>query len=455
MFNIPLPEFNTGIGFHYFPDETHYRAKDAQAWVPELKALGASWLTVRASPERAIPESFLRPLIEAGIEPIIHVPLTPIRPIDEEALTTLYRSYARWGAHYVVLYDQPNRRSSWAADHWSRESLVNRFLDLLLPGLQLAHRHGLVPVFPPLAQGGDYWDTSFLDAAINLLQKRGQAQLLKEMVFAVNGFASNRPVEWGAGGAARWTTSQPYTTPPGSQDQRGFRAFEWYAEIIRARLGDPRPLLMLAGGAVVGDSDEPIFPQVDPLRHALCNMAIARAARERTLPTYLTNVSFWLLASEDDDPHAAAAWYRGDGSTLAVVGELKKLAAAAVQTAAAAARETPRASRPATAPNGHKPIYHYVLLPTFEWGISDWHWSAALDYVRKFQPACGFSVAEAQAAKFVTIVGNEQGISAAAEDALRAAGCAVERVQGRDGSETWSLLRELANTGKRFATLAD
>ena len=203
MFNIPLPEFNTGIGFHYFPDEAHYRAKDVQAWLPELKALGASWLTVIGSPERAIPESFLRPVIEAGIEPIIHMPVAPIRPLDEDALATLYRSYARWGAHYVVLYDQPNRRDSWAADNWGRESLANRFLDLLLPGMQMAQRHGLVPVFPPLTQGGDYWDTSFLDASINLLQKRGQAQLLKELVFAVYGFASNRPVEWGAGGAAR------------------------------------------------------------------------------------------------------------------------------------------------------------------------------------------------------------------------------------------------------------
>lgn len=453
MFNIPLPEFNTGIGFHYFPDEAHYRTKDVQAWLPELKALGASWLTVIGSPERAIPESFLRPVIEAGIEPIIHMPVTPIRSLDEEALTTLYRSYARWGVHYVVLFDQPNRRDSWAADHWGREALADRFLDLLLPGLQLAQRHGLAPVFPPLTQGGDYWDTSFLDAAINLLQKRGQTQLLKELVFAVYGFAFNRPVEWGAGGAARWTSSRPYITPPGSQDQRGFRSFEWYAEVIRARLGDPRPLIMLAGGAKLGDSDEPTLPQVDPLRHALCNMAIARAVRDRTLPTYLTNVSFWLLAAEDDGPHAAAAWYRGDGSTLAVVGELKKQAAAAVQ--AVAAQERRRSPQPVLLPNGHKPIYHYVLLPTFEWGVSDWHWSAALDYVRKFQPACGFSVAEAQAAKFVTIVGNEQGISAAAEDALRAAGCAVERVQGRDGGETWNLLRELANTGKRFATLAD
>jgi len=39
---------------------------------------------------------------------------------------------------------------------------------------------------------------------------------------------------------------------------------------------------------------------------------------------------------------------------------------------------------PASATEGGaaKPIQHYLLLPAFEWGISEWHWSAALDYVK-------------------------------------------------------------------------
>jgi len=445
---LPTPEFNTGLGFHYFPDDAHYRAADLQAWLPELKALGASWLTLVGSPTRAIPESFLRSLIEAGIEPIIHIPIAPA-PYDLNELRTLYFTYARWGAHYVVLFDQPNVKSQWAAESWAQEGLVGRFLDLLLPALQIAQNARLVPVFPPLRQGGDYWDISFLDNALALLKQRNQQRLLKEMAFAFYAFAGNRPADWGAGGSARWPKAQPYNVPPDSQDQRGFRSFEWYQEVITARTGAPRPLLMMAGGARLGDTDDSNFPPVDNGRHALCNNAILTAMLNRELPTYVTNVSFWLLAATEDSPHAKQAWYRADGSTLLMAGAMRQAVAAATQAVAANEKRTP-AGTPKTVGRGVKPIFHYLLFPTFEWGVSDWHWAAAGDYIRTFQPACGFSSEEAQAAERVTIVGNEQGVSADIESALRAAGCKVERVCGRDGEETHRHLSEMAKDGRRF-----
>ncbi|HRE27541.1 MAG TPA: hypothetical protein PK954_12970, partial [Anaerolineales bacterium] len=36
----------------------------------------------------------------------------------------------------------------------------------------------------------------------------------------------------------------------------------------------------------------------------------------------------------------------------------------------------------AAASAGARPLRHYLLLPTFEWGVSEWHWTAALDVVR-------------------------------------------------------------------------
>ena len=69
-----------------------------------------------------------------------------------------------------------------------------------------------------------------------------------------------------------------------------------------------------------------------------------------------------------------------------------------------------------------------MLLPVFEFGISDWHWSAALDFVKAHRPVCGFSADEATHAARVTIFGNEQGVSPAVEEQLRQAGCAVERI---------------------------
>ena len=75
-------------------------------------------------------------------------------------------------------------------------------------------------------------------------------------------------------------------------------------------------------------------------------------------------------------------------------------------------------------------IRHYLLLPTFEWGISEWHWTTALEYVKQHRPATGFSITEAAQAQMVTILGNEQGIGRNAEISLRQAGCQVERIPG-------------------------
>jgi hypothetical protein len=128
------------VGIHYFPDTLHYRDQDLQTWLPELVSLGVHWITLIAPVERAIPEDFLRGLIGAGIEPILHFPL----PIDLRAsdtqgghdftneltssFTVLFSNYARWGVHYVVLFDRPNVRRSWPASAWTQDDLVDRFL---------------------------------------------------------------------------------------------------------------------------------------------------------------------------------------------------------------------------------------------------------------------------------------------------------------------------------------
>jgi hypothetical protein len=429
----------TTLGFHYFPDESHYRAADLQAWLPELRALGAQWLTLVGSASRAVPEMFVRGLIQAGIEPIVHIPPTPIRPLDLPALLPLFEAYERWGVKYVVLYAEPNARAWWSPADWGKTALVERFLDLLVPVLRAQVEAGLQPVFPPLKAGGDYWDIGFLEAALDGLSRRGQSDLARRLTFAVNLWTFNRPLHWGAGGRARWPESKPYRTPPGSQDQRGFRVFEWYDEVVRARVGEARPLLCLAGGPRLGDQTDPSFPAVDEARHTSCIEEIVHACASGTLPPNLLNLNFWLLGASPASPFADQAWYRGDGTTLAAAQALKGFAALrasrhsaprgqtaqAPQFSVAHLKET--AGQAAPARDG-KLIRHYLLLPTFEWGVSEWHWNAALEYVRAFRPACGFSAEEASQAQRVTILGNEQGVSREVEAALRQAGCNVERL---------------------------
>lgn len=415
----------TSIGFHYFPDDLHYRATDLQAWLPELKALGAHWLTVIGSPTRAVPEAFLTGLLQAGIEPIVHLPSAPLKPADAEALRPMLASYARWGVRHVVVFAEPNARAAWPQAAWGQPSLVERFLDLALPVWEAEQAAGLTPVFPPLKAGGDYWDTAFLEAALAGLQRRGRGDLLKQMTFAINLWTFGRPLDWGAGGLRAWPTARPYATPPGAQDQRGFHLFDWYSEVITARVGEARPLLCLAGGPRPGEA-EPAGSAVDDWQHAATAQEILTLTGAGQLPAHLLNINFWLLAAAPSSPFAAEAWYRPDGTTLTAVAGFKQALARQPRPA----DPQPKRLRKATAPLGEadparpapKALRHYLLLAP---GITTGQWQAALSFVREHQPVCGFQVAEAAAAERVTVVGAGEEVEAR----LRAAGCVVERLQ--------------------------
>jgi hypothetical protein len=436
----------TTFGFHYFPDDTHYRVSDLHAWLPELQALGAGWLTLVGSLTRAVPEAFIKPLCEAGIEPIIHLPVVPIRPILPADLEALFKSYERWGVKYVALFSEPNVRSAWSPAEWGKPALVERFLEVLLPVLEAQVEAGLTPVFPALRAGGDYWDTGFLEAALAGINRRGASKIAEQLVFAVNLWTYNRPLSWGQGGLQRWPEAKPYLTPPGTQDQQGFHLVDWYDEIIRSRLGESHPFLCLSGGPRMGDHTDKNFLPVDELWHESCIRELWQTqARQELLPNLL-NINFWLLGAGEGSPFANEAWYRGNGTTVPAVDVLKQRVQVQTKASkvlkAAGALDATLAGQ--TEAGSAKPIQHYLLLPAFEWGISEWHWSAAIEYVKAFRPTCGFSPQEAAQAQRVTIVGNEQGISRDSENMLRLAGCAVERVAGRDGQETAALLKAIA-----------
>lgn len=101
---------------------------------------------------------------------------------------------------------------------------------------------------------------------------------------------------------------------------------------------------------------------------------------------------------------------------------------------------------------GVKNIRHYLLFwqRSYPGPLARQDFVNAINYVVRFRPTLGFSVQDARNAEYVTIVGNEAGISGAEEKSLRNSGCRVERVAGRDDEETSRMLAELANLGRRF-----
>jgi hypothetical protein len=474
------------LGFHYYPDTLHYRECDLDTCLPELNAMGAAWLTLQAPLNRAIPEPFLRGLLNAGIEPILHFRLPFSHPTSGETLDLLCKAYAAWGVHFITLFDRPNQRSSWPACAWTQSDLVERFLDLFIPSATCVMEAGLTPVFPPLEPGGDYWDTSFLQAALRGLVRRGQTALVDGLHLGAYAWVDEHPIDWGKGGPERWPGVRPYFTPEGEEDQRGFYIFEWYLAQAEAALGEARPILLLAAGNRTPPvSRSPFLTGEEEAEHARINLTLARRLSANgscePLSPYLLACNFWLLAADPCDPCASQAWFQPDGYFLPIVDELRRLAAGrtptpAVEQAAALpwldidavstengetaagqpaepapSDESPLADTPPDAPqetnqstpissiseptgSNHHPIAHYLLLPLHETGAAEWHLEAARPFILKYHPTVGYSLSEAALAEKVTIIGSEQVYTADQVQALRKQGCQVERIAG-DGTE--------------------
>jgi len=447
------------VGFHYFPDTLHYRASDMYIWLPELKAMGAGWLTLVAPLQYAIPEPFLHGLQGAGIEPILHFRLPLSHQAHDDTLGLLFRAYASWGVRYVALFDRPNQRSAWPVSAWAQSDLVERFLDIFLPVANAALQAGLVPIFPPLEPGGDYWDTAFLRAALEGLARRGQDALLESLHLSAYAWADERPLEWGAGGPERWPGVRPYLPTAGQQDQRGLYIFDWYLAEAEAALGRPRPILLLAAGRQLSSSAGSSEIEFEELEHANVNLSIARrfmpgeTAEDigEPISSLVLACNFWLLAADPNEPLSSQAWFQADGYRLPVVDAFRQLAIGKsvaqpeLQTQQQAGEPNIQAapSQPESIPTEiSKSIDHYLLLPMTEWGAAEWHLDAARPYILKHHPTVGYSPEEASLAEHVTAVGGEQVFSEELLNTLRQRGCQVTRISG-DGTE---IATQLAST---------
>ncbi len=487
------PPFNHRLGFHYWPDTLHYRQEDLETWLPRLTSLGAAWTTLLAPSGRAIPESFVSGLLAAGVRPVLHFAhLTPGAPPPLDDLRPLLSSYARWGVREVAFYERPNLRAAWRPGGWCASDLVERFVDGFLPLAGLAQAEGLAVVFPPLEPGGDYWDLAFLHTALQALQRRAGPALLERLALGAYALAGGRPLNWGAGGPARWPGRRPYQAAnpkpeaqeaPGEQDQRGFHIFDWYLAVAEAALGCRLPVLLLRAGYCLphptGAPDKSDAPSLaDRLRHARLNLAIAAtlapgAAGDPTLPGGLPGpipaevqaCNFWLLAAEPGQPQAGDAWYvagqepqpaaaslrqwvhaqsvptKGailkdaplQGPSTPARGALDDLRWALEDEPALPALEMGPTTAPSAAPAAHRPIQHYVLLPLYAWGASNWDLAAIEPLLQDAHPTIGFSLAEARHAERVTVVGGAGAVSGEALAMLRQSGCQVERIS-EDGT---------------------
>lgn len=426
-FYNPFLSSTSRIGFHYFPDTMHYRDADLQNWLPELQSMAAGWLVIKSEPGRAIPEPFIAELLKNQVEPLVQFDLPLTASVNLPDIQLILESYARWGVKGVSFFNHPNDRSAWPASTWAQQNLVDHFLDRYLPLAKLADQAGLNAIFPVLQSPGSYWDTAFLKAALEGISRRRLDNLLDHMMLACYGWSRSRSLNWGAGGPQRWAGSRPYFTPAGEEDQTGFRLFEWYQSAAHSVLQRDLPILMLQAGCTAQPKTAQTSTcacQHDTFK-SVAQLLIGDQADDESgqpleaIPPYILCGNFWLLAAEATSPAAGQAWFKFDGSTSAIVETLRTLVSLP--------RFADKRIGAVPADPTH-PIQHYLLLPSFDWGVADWHLDTAKPFIRKYKPTVGFSVAEAALAREVTVIDSNGAFSEEILDQLRLSGSLVRKI---------------------------
>ncbi len=312
ILDYPRPDGDTGIGFHWFPDVYHYSDEMYGTFMPRLKALGTSWLTILSEPDKPIPGFFVKGLIEQGIEPVVRIYTPTVRPFEQSTLRALCETYARWGVHYIHVYNEPNLEGEW--DTWNPDNLPETFMGHLLPCLETMYSvDGIVPVLTPLAPGGNYRDIEFFRIMLDQIIASGKTHLFNKLAIGIHNYALNHPLDWGQGGHEAWPCAEPLNTPPGCQDSNGFRQFEWYDELVRERTGKSLPMICGENGALPGSCEDANYVPVDAGLHAALHTEMARLVMENEVPYYVFNNAFWILSAPEGSRFAEQRWYRDDG----------------------------------------------------------------------------------------------------------------------------------------------
>ena len=414
------------LGFHYIPDTLHYQTKDLQLWLPELIQMNVGWLVLQSPTNYAIPEEFIKSLIQNNIQPVIHFDININTPVKPDDLKVILQAYARWGVQYIVFFNSPNLKTSWAQGTWSHEDLVERFLDRYLPFARTAEQVGLIPIFPPLQPGGDYWDTSFLKKMLASIQKRKSIESVTNLHIAVSAQTFSKPLDWGHGASTQWQSPLPYMDIENSQDHIGFRTYEWYTEIIQKTLNiTPKIMLFWYGSPSHLNFDS---LQDDSLLHELVELiqAASPSSDEPNSPAPLgENVvacNFWLLSSSKKTSESKSAWFSEDAKPKVTAVEEVKISKPIRESGTQMFDDL-------TAKQVAKwmyPIDHYLLLPTYDWGIPEHILERVRPLIREDQPTIGFSLSEAALAHRVTIWNENNAFTEDDLCYLRESGCQIE-----------------------------
>jgi len=420
-----MEETQTTIGFSYFSSPKYFLNSHLKEWMPAISDIGACAIIFQSGFVRAIPEDAFLIAEEFGLNPIVQFTSELPKAKEFNKAAILFDTYKNRGVEAVILGDRPNIKGAWPSAGWHYENLVEHFLERFIPLANYAVRIGMRPVFPPLQPGGDFWDTSFVELAINSLKNQKLDAILKNLILSSFGYTFGKPLTWGRGGPERWTGSKPYQTPEGQEDQLGFHNFEWMQKIAERILGNEVPVMILDAGLNGTSQDKENSKETKKAINALLGSLTKHQVTENQtevgikLPDSVLGCNFSLDKLKK---------LSGNNFYLTQFFEIFSRSKLSKET-------------PGKIDLEQKFLSHYLLLPSHAGSVSDVVLSKVRPIIKKFRPTVGFSLVEAAYAKQVSIFPDPILFTEEKINQLRSAGCIVE-ILPESGIEIATRLQE-------------
>lgn len=336
---------------------------------------------------------------------------------------------------YIQIFNEPSSLQEWRdqvpkprvftarwCEHAARVANEGGF-----PGLQVLH-------------------VEELETVLRELKSLGDSKVLERMWFCPHPYGSNHPPDY------------PYDElnqrdHPGAtlnDDPDSILQFLEFAPVFERELGFVPPFIAGECGWQYNNASDPRYPKIDDTSHAQYHAVLFDMFRTNRLPNGAPLPEFvyafcpWILYGPEAD-----AWLSSRSgvrqNTLDALSALPLFVRGEGESQAAA---RVRASPPPAPPPPRFPLRHYLLLGRH--ARAQWHQLVLLrGYVARFGVAFGFSEAEAQRARRVTIIGDSGQVSLETEAALKRAGVRVERWLG-DLSALEVILRDRLGQNSEF-----